>query len=251
MTVFDRESGIVENEATATVAAAAETGSGRDALAGFRTAGRILALVLLAAGLAAVWSYRASLDPASIVAAIGRYPAAPLMFLAVHVVASLLFFPRTLLALAAGLLFGLWWGILWTATGSVIGAVAGFLLARYVNGGLIDLENMRGLGPVLLRAEQGGWRSVAMLRLVPVLPHSLANYALGLTRLPLGSYALGSLLGQLPMTIAYVDFGTAGGEMLTGGGKAGWIAPTLVGLAALAVSIFLPKLVKRRQRRRG
>ncbi|HEY0522979.1 MAG TPA: VTT domain-containing protein [Stellaceae bacterium] len=238
----------MKNGATATVAAP-EAGPARSGLAGFRTAGRILTLALLAAGLAAVWRYRAALDPASIVATIGRYPAAPLMFLAAHVAASLLFVPRTLLALAAGLLFGLWWGIVWAGAGSVIGATAGFLLARYVNGGLIDLENTRGLGPVLLRAEQGGWRSVAMLRLVPVLPHSLANYALGLTRLPLGSYALGSLLGQLPMTIAYVDFGTAGSEMLAGGGsgKAGWIAPTLVGLAALAVSILLPKLANRRR----
>ncbi len=72
--------------------------------------------------------------------------------------------------------------------------------------------------------EQGGWRAVAGLRLIPVIPHSLANYALGLTRLPLGAYALGSLLGQLPMTIAYVDFGAAGERVMLG--TAGWLVPT-------------------------
>jgi uncharacterized membrane protein YdjX (TVP38/TMEM64 family) len=77
-----------------------------------------------------------------------------------------------------------------------------------------------------------------------VLPHSLANYALGLTRLPVGAYALGSLLGQLPMTVAYVDFGAAGGSALSG--KASWVEPTLIGLGALAVSILLPRLVRRR-----
>ena len=96
----------------------------------------------------------------------------------------------------------------------MLGAVAGFLIARYVNAGLIEPRVMPRFGPVLQRAEAGGWRAVAALRLIPVLPHSVANYALGLTRLPLGAYALGSLLGQLPMTIAYVDLGAAGGKML-------------------------------------
>ena len=107
----------------------------------------------------------------------------------------------------------------------MLGAVAGFLLARYVNAGLIDPESMPRLGPILQRAEAGGWRAVAALRLIPVLPHSVGNYALGLTRLPLGAYALGSLLGQLPMTIAYVDFGAAGGKIWSG--ASGWLAPTL------------------------
>jgi hypothetical protein len=101
---------------------------------------------------------------------------------------------------------------------------------------------MPRLGPVLLRAERGGWRAVAALRLVPVIPHSLANYALGLTRLRIGPYALGSLLGQLPMTVAYADFGAAGSSALAG--KAGWLAPTLIGLAALALSLALPRLTR-------
>lgn len=207
-------------------------------------AGRILVLFLLAGGLAAMWINRAALDPAAIQAAIGRSPAAPLVFLAVHIAASLLFFPRTVLAAVAGLVFGAWWGILWAALGSVIGAVAGFLLARYVNSGLIDLETLPRLGPLLLRAERGGWRSVAALRLIPVIPHTLGNYALGLTRLSLGSYALGSLLGQLPMTVAYVGLGAAGERVMAG--KAGWITPTLIGLAALAISFVLPKLLPHR-----
>jgi uncharacterized membrane protein YdjX (TVP38/TMEM64 family) len=213
-------------------------------LAAFRSAGRVLILALLAAGLAAVWLNRGALDPVAVQAAIDRYPAAPLIFLAAHVAASLLFIPRTMLAAVAGVLFGLWWGTVWAAAGSVLGAVAGLLVARYVNSGLVDLESLPKLGPILLRAERGGWRSVAIIRLIPVLPHSLVNYALGLTRLPVGPYAFGSLIGQLPLTIAYVDLGTAGERMLSG--KAGWMEPTLIGLAALALSILLPRFTRRR-----
>jgi uncharacterized membrane protein YdjX (TVP38/TMEM64 family) len=210
---------------------------------GFRLAGRILILAALIAGIVVIWRNWADLDPVAIKNAIERYPFAPLIFLAIHILTSLLFIPRTLMAVVAGLLFGLWMGIVWAAAGSVIGAVAGFLLARYVNAGLIDLESWKNLGPLLLRAERGGWRTVAMLRLIPIMPHSIVNYALGLTRLPVGGYALGSLLGQLPMTVAYVDLGTAGGSMLVG--NASWIEPTVVGLGTLTLSILLPRLFDR------
>ena len=198
---------------------------------------------MLAIGAASVWRWRAILDPTTITAAIGRYPTAPLGFLAVHIAASLLFIPRTLLAIVAGLLFGMGWGIVWAATGSVAGAVAGFLVARFVNSDLVD---PRRLGPIVGAVERGGWRAVAVLRLIPVIPHSLANYALGLTRLPLAAYSLGSLLGQLPLTIAYVDLGAAGGRLMRG--SANWVAPTLIGLAALSLSLLIPAVARRRTR---
>jgi uncharacterized membrane protein YdjX (TVP38/TMEM64 family) len=191
-----------------------------------------------------VWLNRDALDPSGLTTTIARYPAAPLVFLVAHVFASLLFIPRTLLGLVAGLIFGLWWGLIWAALGSVIGAVAGFLVARYVNSGLIDLESLPRLGPILLRAEEGGWRAVTMLRLIPVIPHSLSNYALGLTRLSIGGYTLGSFLGQLPMTVAYVSFGAAGERMAAG--EKSWLWPILVGAAALALTILLPRLRKAR-----
>jgi uncharacterized membrane protein YdjX (TVP38/TMEM64 family) len=209
-------------------------------LAGLRRTSRLLLLAIIAIGAASAWHWRTFLDPIAITTAIRHYPAAPLGFLAVHIVASLLFIPRTLLAIVAGLLFGIGWGIFWAELGSVAGAAAGFLVARYINSGLIDVASARHIGSVLQRVERGGWRAVAILRLIPVMPHSLANYGLGLTRLPLGAYALGSLIGQLPMTIAYVDFGAAGKKLMLGG--AGWLEPTLIGFAALSLSLLIPAL---------
>lgn len=211
----------------------------RAPLSRLRLAGRVLVLVLLAAGMIAVWLHRNALDPAAVTAAIARYPAAPVVFLVIHIIASLLFVPRTLLGLVAGAAWGFWQGLLWAAIGSVLGAVAGFLVARYVNSGMVDLESLPRLGPVLQRAETGGWRAVTMLRLIPVIPHSFTNYALGLTKLSLAGYALGSLLGQLPMTIAYVSFGAAGGRVAAG--QHNWLLPAAVGAVALAASILLPR----------
>ncbi len=204
---------------------------------------RFALLVLLVIGAASAWRWRGVLDPITITTAIDRYPAAPLGFLVAHTAASLLFVPRTVLAIVSGLLFGMGWGIVWAASGSVAGAMAGFLTARYVNSGLID---PRRLGSFVGQVERGGWRAVAVLRLIPLMPHSVANYALGLTRLSLGAYTFGSLLGQLPMTIAYVDLGTAGERLMLGG--ANWVEPTLIGLAALALSLLIPAIARWRAR---
>jgi uncharacterized membrane protein YdjX (TVP38/TMEM64 family) len=205
---------------------------------------RIAALGALAVGVAAAWHWRSTLDPAAVAATIGRYPAAPLIYLAVHIAASLLFVPRTLLAILAGMLFGMASGVAWAAVGSVAGALAGFLVARYINSGLFGLDRNSRLRPVLDRVERGGWRAVALIRLIPVMPHSLGNYGLGLTRMRLGSYAFGSLIGQLPMTIAYVDFGAAGERVMLG--SADWLGPAAIGAAALSLSLLIPAIARRR-----
>jgi uncharacterized membrane protein YdjX (TVP38/TMEM64 family) len=207
------------------------------------TAARLLLLAIVASGIIAAWRWRELLDPAALSRFIDRNPVAPLAFIALQMIGSLVFVPRTLMALVAGIAFGAWWGLLWAALGSVLGAVTGFLAARYIRSGFAGaLDNPR-LAALLAHAERGGWRMVAVLRLVPILPHSLTNYALGLTRLRLGPYAFGSLLGQLPLTIAYVALGAAGGRALVGG--ADWLVPTVIGVSALALSLLVPLLARR------
>ena len=207
---------------------------------------RLLILGLLIGGAVAAWRWRAVLNPMAITTTIGSYPAAPLAFIAAHIAASLVFVPRTLLAIVAGLLFGAGWGIVWGALGSVAGAAAGFLLARYLGLGFVRFQRAPRITPLVERIERGGWRSVALLRLIPIIPHSLANFGLGLTRLPLGAYAFGSLIGQLPLTIAYAELGAAGEKLLIG--SPGWLQPTLVGLAVLSLSLLSPAYLSRRSR---
>jgi uncharacterized membrane protein YdjX (TVP38/TMEM64 family) len=194
----------------------------------------------------AAWHWRTVFDPMAITTAIGRYPAAPLGFLAAHIAASLIFVPRTLLAIVAGLLFDTGWGIVWAELGSVAGAAAGFLLARYVSSGLIDFQRGTRVRSLLEWVDRGGWRAVALLRLIPIMPHSVANYGLGLTALPLGAYAFGSLIGQLPLTIAYVELGAAGERLMTVG--TGWIEPTLIGFSTLSLSLLLSGYFRRHSR---
>lgn len=214
-------------------------------MSALRTAGRVLVVALVLAGAAYVLSHRGAVSPAQITAQIAGAPLAPLLYVLAHVIASLVFVPRTFLAVAAGLMFGTVGGFLWATVGSTFGAVAGFFVARYVNSGLIEPESMPKLGPLLVKAETGGWRAVAALRLIPVIPQPVTNYGLGLTQLSLWSYTLGTIVGSIPMTIAYVEFGAAGEEVLSGG--AHWLLPTLIGAAVVAVSSIAPMLMARKR----
>src|SRR5260370_9234100 len=154
--------------------------------------GRIAVLGLLAIGMVAAWRWRHLFDPLALTELIGRNAWAPLAFLALHAAASLFFVPRTLLALGAGMVFGMWWGVVWAALGSVGGAVAGFLVARYLRAGFghvkfdwrASLAKRAGparLAALTARVERGGWRMVAVVRLVPIIPPSLSNSPPGRT----------------------------------------------------------------------
>lgn len=206
-------------------------------------AGRVLVLAAIVAGIALAWLHRDALSPRALEASLSHSTAAPLLYLVAHIAVSLLFIPRALIAAAAGLMFGVWWGIVWATIGSVLGSAAGFLIARYINGGLIDLEAMPRIGAYFVRAERGGWPVVALIRIMPVMPHGFVNYALGLTKVRFRDYLLGSFLGQIPSTIAFVEFGAAGERVLSG--RAGWLWPTLIGGAALAIAYGLRRIFRR------
>lgn len=204
---------------------------------------RIAIVVLVVAGTLTVAVLEGVGDPASIGGVIDDAgPVMPLAFIGVHVISSLLFVPRAIMAGVAGTLWGFAEACLWSLIGATAGATAGFLLARYLNGGLIVPETMKRVGPLLQRAEAGGWRTIMLIRLVPFLPHALTNYTLGLTRVRLVDFVVGSFFGLFPHTFVFINFGITGRRVLDGGA---WLEPMLWGLAFLGLTLLLPRLVRR------
>ncbi len=209
--------------------------------AGLRKASRIAALAAVAAGIVLVVVYRSEIDPAAIHHAISGSLLAPAIFLVVQIIASLLFIPRSVLGVAAGLLFGAVWGLLWAVIGATAGAAAGFAFVRWLGAGGA-LDTAPGIGKLIEKAEQGGWRAVAIVRLMP-LPHGVANTALALTELSWRDYMLGSFLGMLPMTAVQVEVGAAGGAAIWGQG--GWALACLLLALALAASFYVKHEMKK------
>jgi uncharacterized membrane protein YdjX (TVP38/TMEM64 family) len=141
-------------------------------------------------------------------------PVGPLVFVLGYAIATVAFVPGSLLTLAGGAIFGVAQGTLWVFLGASLGAIAAFLVARYVARGTVERRIARyprfaALDEAIARQ---GRKIVFLLRLSPVFPFVLLNYALGLTSVRLVDYAL-ACVGMLPGTLLYVYYGKVVGDV--------------------------------------
>ena len=168
---------------------------------------------------------------------------APLAHVVLFALATVLFVPGAIFGLAGGVLFGPLWGTILNLAGATLGATAAFLMARYLASDWVRRKAGGRLERLIAGVEAEGWRFVAFVRLVPLFPFNLLNYALGLTRIPLTHYILASLVCMAPGTLAYTWLGHAGRQALAGDEAAIRYGP--IALALLAAIVFLPRLIRR------
>lgn len=167
--------------------------------------------------------------------------AAPLLFMLIYAIGAVLFLPGTVLTLAGGALFGPVLGTLYNLTGATLGAALAFLVSRYLASDWVAGRTGGRLKQLINGVEAEGWRFVAFVRLVPLFPFNLLNYALGLTRIRFSHYVLASWICMLPGALAYTYLGYAGREAV--GGGEGLIQKAMLALGLLAVVAFLPRLI--------
>ena len=173
---------------------------------------------------------------------IGAGPAAPLVFIVIYALGTVLFMPGSILTLTGGALFGPVLGTLYNLTGATLGAILAFLVARYLAADWVERKSGERLKQIMDGVETEGWRFVAFVRLVPLFPFNLLNYALGLTRIRLSHYAIASYFCMLPGALAYTYLGYAGREAIAG--KEGMIRKSLLALGLLALVIFIPRFMR-------
>ncbi len=169
--------------------------------------------------------------------------AGPLLFILIYALGTLLFFPGSLLTLTGGALFGPIFGTFYNLAGATIGATLAFLIARYLASDWVEEKISGRLKELKQGVESEGWRFVAFVRLVPLIPFNLLNYALGLSGVRLSHYIIASYLFMFPGALAYTYLGYAGREAAAGGEDL--IQKGLLALALLATVAFLPGLIKR------
>lgn len=209
-----------------------------------RTLGRLVLFGALAVAIGVAWFYRDQFDAAALESRIKNAGAlGPILFMAFYAVATVLFLPGSLLTLAGGALFGPVWGTLYSLTGATLGATAAFLIARYLAQGWVRQRAGGILKKLLDGVDAEGWKFVAFVRLVPLFPFILLNYALGLTRIGLFPYSAATFVFMFPAALAFTYLGYAGREAVAGG--EGLIQKGLLALALLALVAFLPRLIKR------
>lgn len=168
---------------------------------------------------------------------------APIAFVLLFAVAAVVFFPGAVFGLAGGALFGPFWGTALNVVGGTIGAMLAFLVARYGASDWVARRTGGKLKELIEGVEAEGWRFVALMRLVPIVPYNLSNYARGLTRISFGQYVAATFFCMIPGSAAYAWLGFAGRRATEGDRDAIWYG--LLALGALATIAFLPRLAKR------
>lgn len=205
----------------------------------------IVRLVLLLLFVALVGTVGYFLAPTDLEAvrdwAVGLGPGGALLFVVGYAALTLTPVPKNLLTIAAGLVWGFWLALVLVYVGALLGAAASFVIGRAL--GREAVERLTGARVARLDAALAhrGLLAVLGARLVPIIPFTLINYGSGLTAVRRRDYALGTAIGILPGSAAYVALGAFGLEL----GPPFWIAVAVLGVLILG-GVVTAAILRRR-----
>ena len=135
---------------------------------------------------------------------------APIIYIAIYTIATVLVLPSTVLNLTGGAIFGLWLGTVWTSIAAIIAAVVAFAFTRTVGRDWIARKLSGRWQAMDAEMHQGGLFYMFAIRLLPIIPYGLVNFAAGLTSIRFRDYLLGTMLGTVPGVLPFVMLGSSG-----------------------------------------
>ncbi|MBI4782722.1 MAG: TVP38/TMEM64 family protein [Oscillatoriophycideae cyanobacterium NC_groundwater_1537_Pr4_S-0.65um_50_18] len=172
-------------------------------------------------------------------------------FIALYAVATIAFFPGSVLTLGAGVVFGVVQGALYVFGGACLGATLAFLIGRYlvrewVAKKIAANAKFKAIDQAIGRE---GFKIVLLTRLSPIFPFNLLNYALGITGVSLRDYILG-FIGMIPGTLLYVYLGSLAGNLAAIGSPTQaastvqWVIRIVGFIATVIVTIFITRVAR-------
>jgi uncharacterized membrane protein YdjX (TVP38/TMEM64 family) len=238
--------------------------------------GAALGLVILGCALFFVRSLMAderSMTPEALRAyLLGFGPAAFGIYVLLYTLCTVSIFPPIgLISLPAGFIFGPARGAAAIMAGAFVGASLTFLISRLLGadgsvtrfltghiagwvGGRVTPRFAGRMEEFRRRVSREGFTAVLFLRLVPVLPWELVNYAAGLTGIGYGRYITATMLGIVPSVLVQAFFSDRisrhGASALRGDLHSLIGDPVFVAAAVgFLIMLLVPSLVMLRRRR--
>lgn len=180
-------------------------------------------------------------------------PWAPVLFVLIYIAAAVTLAPAFFLTVAAGAMFGVWRGSVIVFIGASLGASAVYALASPLGRSSLMQRLTRDPRVAAVRAAVAGEgaRVMFLLRLSPLVPYNILNYALALSGVRYADFVV-ALLGMIPAILMYTYYGKVVGDVAA---LAAGVAPPrgreyyallVVGLIAIIVSTTMITRAARR-----
>lgn len=169
---------------------------------------------------------------------------APIVYIIIYTLATLLVLPSTALNLTGGAIFGPWLGTIWTSIAAIIAAVVSFAFTRTIGRELIARRLAGRWQAMDAEMRQGGLFYMFAIRLLPIIPYGLVNFAAGLTSIRFRDYLLGTLLGTVPGVLPFVMLGSSGLQAM----RTGDVMPLVAALALTGLLVGGATWYRRRRK---
>jgi uncharacterized membrane protein YdjX (TVP38/TMEM64 family) len=184
-------------------------------------------------------------------------PWAPVLFVLVYILAAVTMAPAFFVTVAGGAVFGVWKGSVLVFIGASLGASAVYALAAPLGRSrwMQRVTRDERVAAVRHAVVGGGIRIMFLLRLSPLVPYSVLNYALALSGVRYLDFLV-ALLGMIPAILLYTYYGKIVGDVAA---LAAGVSPPrgpeyyallVVGLITMVVSTVMITRAARREMER-
>ena len=205
---------------------------------------RIALIAIALAALAAAWRYTPlkeflTAERINAWAKVARQtPWAPWVLVLAYTPAAFVMFPRPLLTLIAIIAFGTWLGFAYATAGVLLAAMVTFYLGRMLSKDTVHTlagDHIDAVGSVM---RKHGVVSIFAINMVPVPPFVVQGIIAGAVRMKAWQFALGNLLGMLPVLGAWTVFGAQISAAMEDFSSVSWIAIGAVIVVLATLTFF-------------
>ena len=203
--------------------------------------GKIIAIALVFAALAAVWRWTPLAEIVTAERIIGWTRTvretwwAPVVLIAAYTPAAFVMLPRPLLTLVSVMTFGVLWGLVYATSGVLIAALVTYYAGRVLPKKTLQRLAGDALEPAGKLLRENGVIAVFGSNMLPTPPFVVQNMIAGAVRIALWKFMLGTFLALIPGMLAWTVFGDQIANALDGEGKVNY---WMIGAAVVLLVAF-------------